>query len=444
MAGRPLDEKLFARGALLAAAALALAGCQASDIPKQVKPVPYELVASMNKLDMKETSQIFVRIFKEESELEIWKQKRNGDFALLKTYDICKWSGELGPKRLEGDRQAPEGFYTVTPGQMNPKSSYYLSFNMGYPNAFDRSLGRTGSNLMVHGACSSAGCYSMTDEDAGEIFALARDSFRGGQVAFQIQAFPFRMTPQNLARHHDDPNMDFWRMLKVGYDSFELTRRPPRVDVCDKRYVFNAESGDVRFEASGACPSYEVAPALVAALESKQAQDDRQFAIAVAALEQEAQKAATAQQAAAARKAEAERRAAERDAAPSLIDRMMARVRGTTPEANGAAASPVPAGPVAAVGAPATPVVASVPVPRVRSDQPAPAVTTASVPPVKKPAAAVPPPVQAPAAQSAAAPGEEKSLTPGIEEPPVGRFVKRKFLWTEDDEAEAAPGEVPG
>ncbi len=155
----------------------------------------------------------------------------------------------------EGDRQAPEGFYTVTPAQMNPNSNYYLSFNIGYPNAYDRSLGRTGSNLMVHGACSSAGCYSMTDEDAGEIFALARDAFRGGQRAFQIQAFPFRMTPENMARHRDDPNMDFWRMLKDGYDTFELTRVPPKVDVCDRRYVFNADAGRRQLQPDGRLPA---------------------------------------------------------------------------------------------------------------------------------------------------------------------------------------------
>ncbi len=175
---------------------------------------------------------------------------------------------------MEGDRQAPEGFYTVTPAQMNPNSNYYLSFNIGYPNAFDRSLGRTGSNLMVHGACSSAGCYSMTDEAAGEIFALARDSFRGGQRSFQIQALPFRMTPENLARHHDDPNMPFWRVLKTGSDSFDLTRKPPKVDVCAQHYVFNADAGTATFSASAACPPYTQPDWLLAALAKKQAADD--------------------------------------------------------------------------------------------------------------------------------------------------------------------------
>ncbi len=138
----------------------------------------------------------------------------SGRFALLKIYPICRWSGELGPKTREGDRQAPEGFYTVTPGQMNPNSHYYLSFDIGYPNAYDRAYGRTGSNIMVHGDCSSRGCYAMTDEQISEIYALARESFLGNQQSFQVQAYPFRMTPPNMAKHRSNPNMPFWKMLK--------------------------------------------------------------------------------------------------------------------------------------------------------------------------------------------------------------------------------------
>ncbi|MCB1503014.1 MAG: murein L,D-transpeptidase, partial [Bauldia sp.] len=238
------------RAVLLGAAALALAACTSeSSVPKDLRPVPQKLVYQMKSDGMSETSPIFVRLYKEESKLEIWKQQGNGKYALLKTYDICKWSGVLGPKTKEGDRQAPEGFYTVTPAQMNPNSSYYLSFNIGYPNTYDKAYGRTGTNIMVHGACSSAGCYSMSDENAGEIFALARDAFKGGQRQFQIQAFPFRMTPENIAKHRGDPNMDFWMNLKEGYDHFEVTHVPPTVAVCDKRYVFDADAGGKAFVA---------------------------------------------------------------------------------------------------------------------------------------------------------------------------------------------------
>ncbi len=200
-----------------------------------------KLIADKN---MDKESPILVRVFKEESELEVWKQTRDGQYALLKTYPICKWSGDLGPKKKEGDRQAPEGFYTITPGQMNPNSNYYLAFNTGFPNAYDRSHGYTGSELMVHGDCSSRGCYAMTDEQIQEIYALARDSFFGGQKSFQFEAFPFRMTALNMAKHRNNPNFAFWKMLKEGYDNFEATQQAPQVAVCEQRYLFDQVDKD--------------------------------------------------------------------------------------------------------------------------------------------------------------------------------------------------------
>ena len=200
------------------------------------------MLAELEAKNMEKESPILVRIFKEEAELEVWKQDKSGRFALLRTYPICRWSGQLGPKIKQGDRQAPEGFYTITPGLMNPNSNYYLAINTGFPNAYDRANGRTGAFLMIHGDCSSSGCYAMTDEQIAEIYALARESFFGGQKSFQLEAFPFRMTPLNMARHRNSPHMEFWKMLKQGYDHFEVTHLEPKVDVCEKRYVFNAES----------------------------------------------------------------------------------------------------------------------------------------------------------------------------------------------------------
>jgi murein L,D-transpeptidase YafK len=217
----------------------------------------------------------------------VWKkEKATTRYVLLKTYDICKWSGNLGPKMAEGDRQAPEGFYTITPAQMNPKSDYHLAFNLGYPNAYDQSLGRTGSHLMVHGACSSRGCYSMTDEQIQEIYTLARLAFQGGQRDFQVQAFPFRMTPENMARHHDDPNMAFWQMLKEGYDHFEVIRQPPRIDVCSKRYVFNSVPQDgVTFSPTAECPPMSTPEPIRIRVAEKQAKDQAEFQVAVAKLD---------------------------------------------------------------------------------------------------------------------------------------------------------------
>ena len=169
---------------------------------KATKELPRELFSLINQKKMPKLSAILVRIFKEEAELEVWKQDTTGRFQLLKTFPICRWSGDIGPKEHEGDRQTPEGFYTITPELMNPNSSFFLAINTGFPNAFDKANARDGSFLMIHGDCSSSGCYSMTDEQMGEIYSLARDSFLGGHPSFQIQAYPFRLTPANLARHH--------------------------------------------------------------------------------------------------------------------------------------------------------------------------------------------------------------------------------------------------
>src|SRR5216683_2153495 len=240
---RTLVRALITSAAL--AAGVLLAGCNGDEISlannaKANQPVPAKLVADMTAKDMDLQSPMLVRLFKQEAELEVWKQDRSGRFALLKTYPICRWSGDLGPKVREGDRQAPEGFYSISPAQMNPQSAYYLSFNTGYPNAFDRALGRSGSQLMVHGDCSSRGCYAMTDEQIAEIYSLGRESFFGGQRAFQLQAYPFKMTALNMARHRNNPNMPFWKMIKEGYDHFEVTRQEPKVEFCEKKYVFDA------------------------------------------------------------------------------------------------------------------------------------------------------------------------------------------------------------
>ena len=232
---------------------------------------------------MDKDSPILARIFKEEAEMEIWKQNRDGQYALLKTYPICRWSGDLGPKKKQGDRQAPEGFYTITRGQMNPNSNYYLAFNTGFPNAYDRAWGYTGSELMVHGDCSSRGCYAMTDEQIQEIYALARESFFGGQKAFQLQAFPFRMTALNMAKHRNNPNLAFWKMLKEGYDHFNATHQEPRVAVCEKRYVFDAAAPDdstnpLSFNPNGACPVYQLDKTIADAVLDQRRQEQYKMA----------------------------------------------------------------------------------------------------------------------------------------------------------------------
>ncbi|WP_375460717.1 L,D-transpeptidase family protein [uncultured Enterovirga sp.] len=205
---------------------------------KAFAPIPSATQALMSARDTQAGAPILMRAFKKEAELEVWKLARNGRYVLLKTFPICRWSGQLGPKLKTGDRQAPEGFYSVTSKQMNPNSAYHLSFDLGYPNAYDRAHGATGSFLMVHGICSSMGCYAMTDEQISEIYALAREAFAGGQRAFQFQSYPFRLTAANMARARSEPHIDFWRQLKVGYDRFEGSGEEPAVGVSGGRYSF--------------------------------------------------------------------------------------------------------------------------------------------------------------------------------------------------------------
>jgi murein L,D-transpeptidase YafK len=193
---------------------------------------------SLSQKGLKLGAPIFIRIFKESKILEMWLE--NGkQFVLFKSYPICTYSGELGPKIRTGDGQSPEGFYSVTPERMNPSSWFHLSFNIGFPNVYDRAHGRTGSSLMVHGNCVSIGCYAMTDAGIEEIYTLADAAFRNGQSFFEVHIFPFRMTGQNLDIRKNSKWFEFWKNLQEGYDWFEQTRRPPNIEVAKLRYVFS-------------------------------------------------------------------------------------------------------------------------------------------------------------------------------------------------------------
>jgi len=179
---------------------------------------------------------VFIRIFKKEAILEVWI-KVDGIYSFLKSYKICAYSGRLGPKLKEGDRQAPEGFYSVEKGSLNPNSKFHLSFNLGYPNAYDRAYGRTGSYLMVHGNCVSIGCYAMTDEKIEEIYGLVEEALEKGERSIQVHIYPFRMTEENMAAYSHYQWFDFWENLKEGYDYFEAEHLPPKITVREKHYI---------------------------------------------------------------------------------------------------------------------------------------------------------------------------------------------------------------
>ncbi|MFT6179395.1 MAG: murein L,D-transpeptidase YafK [Paracoccaceae bacterium] len=182
-------------------------------------------------------SPIFIRAFKEEKTLELWV-KKGQEFTLFRTYPIAAASGKLGPKQSEGDRQVPEGFYFVKPHQMNPQSNFHLSFNIGYPNAFDKAHNRSGSFIMIHGSNVSLGCLAMTNARIEEIYTLAKAAFKSGQPFFRVHFFPFHMTAEKLARHTTNSWLPFWKNLKTGYQWFEEKKSPPNVTLKIQKYHF--------------------------------------------------------------------------------------------------------------------------------------------------------------------------------------------------------------
>ena len=246
----------------LVAAIVALLSACSGEIPPHMRPLSNNAMHLLGEKGMSAQSPVFIRIFKKESELEVWKEREDGHYYHYKTYPICNWSGNLGPKQRTGDKQAPEGFYRVTKGRLNPKSKFHLAFNLGYPNSYDRAHKRSGKYLMIHGNCKSVGCYAMTDALVEEIYALAREAFAGGQQVIKVHAYPFRMTQTNMRKYHRNKWQPFWRKLKQGYEHFEQTRQPAKVKVCEKRYMVNVKfiGSSSHVDPKGPCPAYEMRP----------------------------------------------------------------------------------------------------------------------------------------------------------------------------------------
>jgi murein L,D-transpeptidase YafK len=229
--------------ACLLSLSLAASGHAEANVPRsEISRAAFQRLApglkgEMEKKNLVMGQPIFLRIFKEESELEVWV-KSGVTYELFKTYDICTFSGGLGPKLREGDKQSPEGFYTVSASALNPWSDYHLSFNLGYPNEYDRLHNHTGGALMVHGKCESLGCFAMEDSPIEEIYTVVDAAMSNGQDRLSVHIFPFRMTWANLAKYANSPWIPFWENLKQGYDFFQGHHNPPMVSVAEKRYVF--------------------------------------------------------------------------------------------------------------------------------------------------------------------------------------------------------------
>ncbi|PPD43888.1 MAG: hypothetical protein CTY15_08555 [Methylocystis sp.] len=240
-----------------APAASAAQGQQVARLPEPaLRPAPDDaFTAPPPKVGMGDP--VFVRIFKQEGQLELWL-KKGGRYTLYKTFPICKWSGRLGPKIREADYQSPEGFYSVSAKQLNPHSNYYRAFNVGYPNAFDRQNGRTGGLVMVHGSCKSVGCFAMTDRGIEEIYGFVEAALRAGQKEIPVHIFPFRMSEHNIARETGGGWLafvagggyaqwsEFWKNLKQGHDLFEQTGEPPVAFACGDHYEFGGGSATCR------------------------------------------------------------------------------------------------------------------------------------------------------------------------------------------------------
>jgi murein L,D-transpeptidase YafK len=214
----------------------------AADVPSSARSeeaasrVESRLTEELARAGLALGSPVFIRTFKEPGTLELWI-RNGGRFRHFKTYAICAFSGGLGPKLKEGDKQAPEGCYAVTPERMNPQSRFHLSFDLGYPNEFERYHKRTGSALMVHGDCVSIGCYAMGDAAIEEIWTLCSRALRNGQPAIAVHCFPFPMTRENLHRHAANEWIGFWRNLREIHDFFETRGMPPDVVVRDGKYA---------------------------------------------------------------------------------------------------------------------------------------------------------------------------------------------------------------
>lgn len=185
----------------------------------------------------KEGSPIYIRIFKEENMLEIWI-KDNSTYRLFKTYQVCYFSGGLGTKTRVNDRKSPEGFYTVTPRQLNPVSHYHLAINIGYPNQLEKLKGYTGTDIMIHGYCASIGCYAMTDPLIEDIYTLVYKTFKAGHTVIPLNIFPFKLNASNMKRFASSGYFSYWNNLKTGYDLFERKRIPPVVSVINQQYAF--------------------------------------------------------------------------------------------------------------------------------------------------------------------------------------------------------------
>lgn len=194
------------------------------------------------KIALEKGIHVFLRAFKKEEILEVWaKRPQETSYQNIINYPFCKSSGQLGPKRKEGDLQIPEGFYHIN--RFNPKSLFYLSLGLNYPNSSDRLLAdpeQPGSDIFIHGKCQTVGCIPITDNYIKELYIFATEAQKSGQKQIPVHIFPAKMTGENLLKigQQFPEHQAFWLNLQEGYQWFEQQKILPvvKVDATGKYY----------------------------------------------------------------------------------------------------------------------------------------------------------------------------------------------------------------
>lgn len=239
-------------------------------LPAEEPEIPSELEAAMEADGFRLGAPAFIRIFKADSSLEMWVLK-NGRFELFRRYAVCKWSGVLGPKLAEGDKQSPEGVYFITGGDLMVNARWHRAMNVGFPNQRDRALGLTGSGILIHGKCSSIGCFALTDDIVEDVYEIVEAALEAGQPRVPVHVFPFELTREKLAEQAGHEWSDFWRELKRGHDLFLRDGLPPRTFICAGRYAFQSRRARfVSLEGNPACtPLTRPARPVIAALKAR-------------------------------------------------------------------------------------------------------------------------------------------------------------------------------
>jgi murein L,D-transpeptidase YafK len=188
---------------------------------------------------------VFLRVYKQSSEVELWVQQ-GPRYALFKTYSICRWSGGLGPKMVQGDRQAPEGLYHITAPDLVVNRRWHRAMRLNYPNAFDVVNGRTGYGIYIHGKCRSVGCFAINDDNVEEVYEIVRAALSNGQVRIPVLSLPFRFSSINSLVNEPFVFGEFWRELRRADFLFNRDRLPPSASLCDGNYYFSGRRGDWR------------------------------------------------------------------------------------------------------------------------------------------------------------------------------------------------------